>query len=66
MALIPYTFKISPELKQKMPDIARRHGFTPPQLLRAILTQLDNGTLTLKFHQNNLSKDALNDTVYRT
>lgn len=52
MALVSYTFKIEPELKRKMPDIARRHGFTPPQLLRAVLTQLDSGELILKFHQN--------------
>lgn len=49
--LIPYTFKIEAELKERLSEIATRHGFTPPQLLRAILQQLDNDTLVLKFHQ---------------
>jgi len=54
--LIPYTFKIEAEIKELLPEIATQHGFTPPQLLRAILQQLDNGTLVLKFHQRTNKK----------
>lgn len=52
--LVPYTFKIDPAVKERLPELAAEHGFTIAQLLRAVLYRLATGRLTIEFHQDEI------------